>query len=143
MHTLRMTALKYLVSALIMLGVSSVSFAENNPAKQQDALSGLVINQTSSYLAQTFYQAFCLAWHEHKESDKYNITLKESHSARGGRQVQIMFSHKVAYVASLPSGKIDVKGIASSAASFTINRVQQMAFQDLALSNPDMAVDEI
>ena len=117
--------------------------AEPGEITKSGHLKGLVINQTSSYLAQTFYQAFCLAWHEQPNAGQFNITLKEFHSPRSGRQVQIIFDRQVAFAASLPNGNINVNDIAGQSAQAAIQRIQSMAVQDLALSNPDLARDEI
>ena len=109
----------------------------------QSPLTGLVINQTGSYQAQNFYQAFCLVWHEQPSARQFNVVLKEVHSPRHGRQVHILFDHQVAYVAAIPSGHMALDAMAEQAASQAISRIRGMALQKATYRHPDLARDEI
>lgn len=133
---------KLAVALLLITCTNSISWANSTTLNKQP-LAGLIINQTHSYVAQNFYQAFCLSWYEHKEAANHNITVKEVHSPRFGRQVQILFNHQVAHTVALPSGKLDMNGLAVNAANASIGRVVQMAFNSITFSNPDLAQDEI
>lgn len=129
----------FLAALTLLLAAGYVNAASNN----QPSLTGLVINQTGSFQAQNFYQAFCLAWHEQRNAGRFNVVLKETHSARYGRQVQILYDRQVAYVASLPNGNMHLNMIAEQAASNAIQRIESMVLQEAAYTNPDLATDEI
>lgn len=147
MSNLRSIIHRLILSLALAVSVSPLCFAtsQQNIAKAQTVkpITGLIINQTNSYLAHSFYQAFCLAWHEHRGSDQFTIELRETHSARSGRQVQVVYDNRIAYVATLATGHTNISDLASNAASFSFNQVQQIAIQNLAPPSPDLAFDEI
>lgn len=129
------------IFAGILLSASAVTAIASNNANVP--LTGLVINQTGSFQAQHFYQAFCLAWHEQRNASQFNVTLKESHSPRYGRQVHIIYGQQVAHIASIPNGNPQWHLLAEQAAVNAIRRIESMVLQNAAYQNPDLAVDEI
>ncbi|MDX1694966.1 MAG: CsgE family curli-type amyloid fiber assembly protein [Ketobacteraceae bacterium] len=106
-------------------------------------IQGLVINQTESYRAQRFYQAFCLAWHEQRNASQFNVVLEETHSPRYGRQVQVLYDFQVAYIITLPSGNARIHALAEQAAAEAVQRIQGLALQQATYRDPDLATDEI
>lgn len=132
-------AKSFLIALVLCIGAQvcvAANFGQSN-------MTGLVINQTGSHQAQNFYQAFCLAWHEQRNASQFNLVLKETHSARYGRQVQILYDRQVAYIATLPNGNPQWHLLAEQAATNAIQRIETMVLQEAAYTNPDLAVDEI
>ena len=125
------------LAALLCTPLSVASSDTTAPIK------GLVINETKSYKAQHFYQAFCLAWHEQRNASQFNVVLKEINSPRYGRQVQVLYDRQVAYVAAIPSGNSALYSLAEEAATNAIYRIQNQVLQEATYHNPDLAVDEI
>lgn len=136
----RQVIIALVLTSAVSLSVASSAFAANN---QGNGISGLVINQTGSYPAQSFYQAFCLAWHEQRNAGQFNVTLKETHSARFGRQVHILFDQQIAYVAGIPSNNPQWHQLAEQAAVQTMQQIQTLILQKTAYRDPDLAADEI
>lgn len=131
---------RQLVAVLVLAGFATAAIAGNT---HPPAINGLVINQTGSYLAQSFYQAFCLAWHEQRNASQFNVTLKETLSPRFGRQVQVLFDQQIAYVATIPNGNPQWHQLAELAAAQTMQQIHNIVLQKTAYRDPDLADDEI
>lgn len=115
---------------------------ENAPPNGDDLITGLVIDQTLTFVGHEFHSNFANYWKDLPCIDHRILTVYERPSARWGSLVWVEYEHQTTYRAFLSPTAAKLKSTAQGAAQFVCNRVTEMDIQKALFVDPDIARDE-
>lgn len=114
------------------------------PARPADPYSGVVVNDTVTFIGQDFYSTFVASWREEANVERFTVTVRERPSARWGSLISIEYEHREMFRAFLSPGRRDfVRQAARDASQIVYQNVVNTEVQRLLFRDPDMARDEI
>ncbi|MBS4098837.1 MAG: hypothetical protein KGZ83_18600 [Sulfuricella sp.] len=116
---------------------------ENTPPNGDDLITGLVIDQTLTFVGHEFSSNFANAWKELPCLDHRILTIYERPSASWGSLVWVEYEHQMAFRAFLAPTKAKLKSTAEGAAQLVCNRVTELDIQKALFVDPDLARDEL
>ena len=113
-------------------------------ARPADPYSGVVVNDTVTFIGQEFYRNFVASWREQQGVERFSVLVRERPSARWGSLVSVEYEHREIFRAFLSPGRRDfVRQAGIDAANLVYQRVVDFEVQRLLFRDPDMARDEI
>ena len=113
-------------------------------ARPADPYSGVVVNNTITFIGQEFYQTFVANWRDEPNVENFTVTVHERPSARWGSLIFIEYENRELFRAFLSPGRRDfVRQAAADAARFIYQRVVDLEVQRLLFRDPDLAQDEL
>lgn len=114
------------------------------PARPADPYSGVVVNDTVTFIGQEFYSTFVATWREEANVERFTVTVRERPSARWGSLISVEYEHREMFRAFLSPGRRDfVRQAAQDASRMVYQNVVNTEVQRLLFRDPDMARDEI
>ncbi len=114
------------------------------PARPADPYSGVVVNNTVTFIGQEFYRTFVASWREAPNAESFSVTVHERPSARWGSLISIEYEHREVFRAFLSPGRRDfVRLAADDAARIVYQNVVELEVQRLLFRDPDLARDEL
>ncbi|HEY8608816.1 MAG TPA: CsgE family curli-type amyloid fiber assembly protein [Noviherbaspirillum sp.] len=113
------------------------------PAIAQDAIPGVVVNQTVTVAGQEFFQHFVAAWRERPLAERFAISVTERPSARWGSQVWVEFAQRRVFHTHLPAGRSGLRPLGERAAEIAFQRVADTEVERLLFREPDLGADEL
>lgn len=144
MRALRLVALLALAAPAAL--AQAPSGAENGAARARpaDPYSGVVVNNTVTFVGQEFYRNFVAGWRDQAAVERFSVAVNERPSARWGSLVSVEYEHREVFRAFLSPGRRDfVRQAGADAARLVYQRVVELEVQRLLFHDPDMAREEI
>jgi curli production assembly/transport component CsgE len=113
-------------------------------ARPADPYSGVVVNDTVTFIGQEFYSVFVSHWREEPNVERFSVTIRERPSARWGSLVSVEYLHREVFRAFLSPGRRDFVRLAGrDAARVVYENVVDTEVQRLLFRDPDLAQDEL
>lgn len=113
-------------------------------ARPADPYSGVVVNDTVTFIGQEFYRVFVATWRDEPGVDRFSVSVHERPSARWGSLVYVQYEHRDVFRAFLSPGRRDfVRQAGADAARIVYQRVVDLEVQRLLFRDPDLAQDEL
>lgn len=113
-------------------------------ARLADPYSGVVVNDTITFIGQEFYTTFVAKWRDESGVERFSVTVRERPSARWGSLVSIEYEHREMFRAFLSPGRREfVRQAAQDASRIVYRNVVDMEVQRLLFRDPDLARDEL
>jgi curli production assembly/transport component CsgE len=113
-------------------------------ARPADPYSGVVVNNTITFIGHEFYQTFVASWRDEPGVDRFTVAIHERPSARWGSLVFIEYENRELFRAFLSPGRRDyVRQSAADAVRIIYQRVVDLEVQRLLFRDPDLAQDEL
>jgi curli production assembly/transport component CsgE len=113
-------------------------------ARPADPYSGVVVNDTVTFIGQEFYSTFVATWREEPNVERFTVIVHERPSARWGSLIFIEYEHREMFRAFLSPGRRDFVRVAAAEASKQVfERVVDLEVQRLMFRDPDLAQDEL
>lgn len=128
---------------LHMAGAASHALAPDaGSAAQQEAIDGIVVNQTVTVAGQEFHAAFAALWSDKPPLPGYALAIRERPSARRGTTVDIEHGNRIVFRAWLPPARAQIRLLAQQAVDIVYEDAVAAQVKHL-LRDDDMASDEI
>lgn len=114
------------------------------PARPADPYSGVVVNDTVTFIGNEFYSTFVASWREEPNVERFTVTVRERPSARWGSLISVEYENREMFRAFLSPGRRDfVRQAAQDASRIVYQNVVDTEVQRQLFRDPDMARDEI
>jgi Curli assembly protein CsgE len=124
---------------------SGVLYAASEPSSLkyrrsvQDINSGLVVDQSITFIGQNFYRAFVQRWMDVDTEGRYAIVIKEYPSPKSGTYVHVEYSGVVMFSASLsPTSNNTIPIIASGAVQQVYQNLVSVESENPLILNSDL-----
>ena len=121
---------------------SSTQATKKGGESFQEALGGIVINQTMTVTGQEFFKQFYALWNDKPLLDFFAITVRERPSARRGNRIVIEYAQRTLFETSLPSSRAGIQSISERAVQISYDSMVDTAVQRLLFREQDLAADE-
>lgn len=105
-------------------------------------ISGLVIDNTVTFIGRDFYHYFSRYWSNQGLMENYNLTVREQPTARYGSRVGVEWNRRIVFQVFLPPTRANIEASAKAAAQSIAQRFKAMEVQRLLFIDPDLAPDE-
>lgn len=112
------------------------------PARADDPLAGVVLDQTVTVAGHAFYQTFCMFWHDKPMSDMFAVAVRELPSARRGSQVVVEHAGRTVFRNVLPPARAEVAPLSQQAVDLSYDAVANAEVGRLLFSQDELAPDE-
>ena len=140
-----MSCFRQIIAALFLLGnfeeLRAQSGLTEENIKNNDGVSGLVVNMTMSTDGINFYKSFLEFWREKPNSDVYSLEIGERSSKRFGNQVWVMYGQNRLFFSNLPYKLDKIKTVGEQAADVSYEAILGIALQ-LNEKDIDLAAEE-
>lgn len=123
-------------------GLQAQLLQPDTRAKNNDGVSGLVVNMTVSADGISFYTSFLEFWREKPNSDIYSLEIGERSSKRLGNQVWVAYGQNRIFSSNLPYKLDKIKTLGEQAADSSYEALLGLALQ-LSEKDPDLAAEEL
>ena len=134
--------------ALVVAMDFEVSAAEEGAAAVEEAIrddgnTGLMVDNTVTFIGREFYAAFALAWlgQGGATTDK-NLSVHEQPTARSGSRVWVEYNRQTLFQVFLSPTLANIEATARQAAASVAERFKIMEVERALMKNPDLAPDE-
>lgn len=146
MKTARMVATGLLWCLVPMIGPEAFA-QEGGEAATEDAIrregiSGIIVDDTATFIGRQFYDAFARAWSDQGLADKRNLSVREQPTAISGSRVWVEHNRRKLFEVFLPPIRADIEATARRAATSVAQRFKAMDIERLLYQNPDLAPAE-
>jgi curli production assembly/transport component CsgE len=111
-------------------------------AAEQEAIAGILVNQTVTVAGQEFHAAFAAVWADKPEIAGYGLAIRERPSARRGTTVEVEHANRIVFRAWLPPVRSQIRPLAEQAVEMVYENAVAAQVQ-LLLRDDDLAPDEI
>ena len=109
---------------------------------RHDGISGLVVDNTATFIGRQFYDAFAVAWLDQGIADAQNLSVHEQPTARSGSRVWIEYNRQTLFLVFLPPIRANIEETAGQAAAAVARRFKTLEIERALFQNPDLAPDE-
>lgn len=110
---------------------------------QNEGISGLIVDNTVTFIGRDFYDAFALAWLDQRVGDIGNLSINERPTARSGSRVWVESNGRSLFQVFLSPVRANIETTARKAAKSVARRVEELKIERLLFKNPDLAPDEL
>lgn len=122
---------------------SHTSAPDAGSAATQEAIDGIVVNQTVTVAGQEFHAAFAALWSDKPGVGGYAIVLRERPSAARGTSIEVEHANRPLFRAFLPPARAQARALAAAAVEAAYGAALDSQVQHLLPGDPDLARDEI
>lgn len=116
--------------------------AVTEEAIRGDGVSGLMVDDTVTFIGRQFYDAFAFAWLDQGIDDGRNLSVREQPTARSGSRVWVEYNRQNLFQVFLPPIRANIEDTAARAAAVVARRFKTLEVERALLQNPDLAPDE-
>jgi curli production assembly/transport component CsgE len=109
---------------------------------RHDGISGLIVDDTVTFVGREFYDAFAIAWLDYGLGDRYNLSIHELPTAASGSRVWVEYNRKTLFQVFLPPTRANIEATARTAAEQVARRFKTMELERALFTDPDLAPDE-
>ena len=133
--------------ALVVAMDFEVSAAEEGAAAveeaiRDDGITGLMVDNTVTFIGREFYAAFALAWLGQGATTDKNLSVHEQPTARSGSRVWVEYNRRTLFQVFLSPTLANIEATARQAAASVAERFKIMEVERALMKNPDLAPDE-
>ena len=107
-----------------------------------EGISGLIVDDTVTFIGRQFYDAFASAWLDQGIADGRNLSVHEQPTARSGSRVWIEHNRQNLFQVFLPPIRANIEDTARRAAASVARRFKTLEVERALSRNPDLAPDE-
>ena len=116
--------------------------AGTEEAIRHEGISGLIVDNTVTFIGRQFYDAFALAWLDQGVADGQNLSVHEQPTAKSGSRVWVEYNRQKLFQVFLPPIRANIEETAGRAAASVARRFKTLEVERALFRNPDLAPDE-
>jgi curli production assembly/transport component CsgE len=133
--------LTWLLPCLLLHGAACAAATAGGPAPDE-AIDGIIVNQTVTVAGQEFHAAFAALWSDKPSLPNYAIVIRERPSASRGTTVEVEHANRTIFRTLLPPARSQVRALAGQAVEVVYENAVSAQVQLLMLRDDDLAPDE-
>lgn len=107
----------------------------------QEGVSGLIVDNTRTFMGRQFYDVFATAWSDQGVADGKNLSVHEQPTAVSGTRIWVEYNQQALFQTFLSPTRARIDAAAKQAAALVAQRFRALELLRLA-NDPDMGSDE-
>lgn len=107
----------------------------------QEGISGLIVDNTRTFMGRQFYDVFAIAWSDQGVADGKNLSVHEQPTAVSGTRIWVEYNQQTLFQTFLSPTRARIDAAAKQAAALVAQRFRALELLRLA-NDPDMGSDE-
>lgn len=109
----------------------------------QDNLTGLIVDNTVTFMGRQFYNDFAAAWLDQGMTDAKNISIHEQPTAVSGTRIWIEYNQQILFQAFISPVRADIDNTSKRAAAVVAQRFKAIELERSLFKDPDLGYDEL
>lgn len=109
----------------------------------QDGVTGLIVDNTITFMGRQFYNDFATAWLDQGIADGDNVSVHEQPTAVSGSRIWVEYNNQILFQAFVSPVRSDIDATAKKAANSVAQRFKALELERKLLNDPDLGSDEL
>jgi curli production assembly/transport component CsgE len=138
----RLCLLLALAASPLTWGAAEDDGVAVTPRVPQEGITGLIVDDTVTFIGRQFYDAFAVAWLDQNVAGAENLSVHERPTAQSGSRVWVEHRRERLFQVFLPPTRANIEDTAKRAAVLVARRFKAMQIERALVRDPDLAPDE-
>jgi curli production assembly/transport component CsgE len=117
--------------------------ASENSMLRQEGVTGLIVDNTITFMGRQFYDDFANAWLDQGIANGANLSVHEQPTAVSGTRIWVEYNHQILFQAFVSPVRSDIDATAKKAANLVAQRFKALELERKFLNDPDLGSDEL